>query len=224
MTRRAIAVYDLDRTITRRPTYSHFLLHAARRNAPLRLALVPLVPICMLAYIAGLIDRDRLKSAMWGLLLGKADPQRLSEAIGSFTRWTLSANIRPGARRQIAHDRDRGALLVLATAALDLYARPIAEGLGFDAVVATRMAVGGDGRIGPALAEANVYAAAKLAALERLLVDREIARADTQISFYSDSSTDRPVFIWADEPVAVAPSRKLARMAAEAGWTVMDWG
>ena len=56
-----LAIYDMDRTITRTGTYTPFLIHAARRLAPWRLALAPAVPVAMLAYAAKLIDRKTLK-------------------------------------------------------------------------------------------------------------------------------------------------------------------
>jgi len=51
-----------------------------------------------------------------------------------------------------------------------------------------------------------------------------VDRRRISLSFYSDSSSDRPVFEWVDEPVAVNPSRKLARLASEKGWTIQNWG
>jgi hypothetical protein len=38
-----LAIYDMDRTITRRATYTPFLVHAALRLAPWRLVFFPLV-------------------------------------------------------------------------------------------------------------------------------------------------------------------------------------
>jgi HAD superfamily phosphoserine phosphatase-like hydrolase len=178
----------------------------------------------MLGYALKLLDRDRLKSLMWGLLLGRADPQRLQRAIDAFTRRMLETNIRPGAREQIARDRAEGAMLVLATAAHEIYAGPIAAGLGFDAVLGTEAVCHADGRIGPGLVGRNVYGDSKLAALTRFLAGRQVQREGVRLSFYSDSSSDRPAFEWADEAVAVNPSRKLARLAAERGWPILDWG
>ena len=39
----SITILDVDRTITRRPTYTLFLLHAMRRIAPWRALLLPLL-------------------------------------------------------------------------------------------------------------------------------------------------------------------------------------
>ena len=45
-----LAIYDMDRTVTRRATYTPFLLHCALRRAPWRLLFLPLVIGSMLAY------------------------------------------------------------------------------------------------------------------------------------------------------------------------------
>lgn len=219
-----MAIYDLDRTVTVRPTYTRFLLGAARRLAPLRLLLAPLLAGLWLGHRLGFYTRDRLKSLMWALLIGPADANRLEEAVADFARRTLARNIRPGAVAQIERDRAAGALLVLATAAHELYAAPIGAGLGFEAIVATRMAPRADGRIGPALAGANVYGNGKLVALRRFRTGGEGVAECAPLSFYSDSSSDVPVFGWVDFAVAVNPSRRLARIAAERGWPVVDWG
>ena len=54
-----LAIYDMDRTVTRTGTYTPFLLHAAKALNPLRLALVPLVPLTMGAYALRLMVRER---------------------------------------------------------------------------------------------------------------------------------------------------------------------
>jgi len=51
-----LAIYDMDRTVTKRATYTPFLLHCALRRAPWRLLLVPFVVLSMLAYVLRLID------------------------------------------------------------------------------------------------------------------------------------------------------------------------
>ena len=112
-----LAVYDMDRTITRRPTYTPFLLHCATRRAPWRLLFLPLVTLSMLAYVARLIDRARLKEINHHLLLGRAvHPRDLKPLVESFADSQLASNIRPGARSAIARDKAEGRRIVLATA------------------------------------------------------------------------------------------------------------
>lgn len=92
-----LAIYDMDRTVTKRPTYTPFLIHAAARRNPIRLLMLPLVGIATLAYAAKLIDRTRLKEMMQWMLLGSAiSPARLVSVVDSFADKTASRNVRPG--------------------------------------------------------------------------------------------------------------------------------
>ena len=52
-----LAIYDMDRTVTRRATYTPFLLHCALRRAPWRLLLLPFVVAVDAGLRAELIDR-----------------------------------------------------------------------------------------------------------------------------------------------------------------------
>src|SRR5688572_26283516 len=100
-----LAIYDMDRTVTRRATYTPFLIHCALRRAPWRLVFLPLVIGSMLLYVFKLIDRAKLKEINHELLLGRTiHPTDLKPLVESFADSTLSGNIRPGARRAIARD------------------------------------------------------------------------------------------------------------------------
>nr|MBP6441964.1 HAD-IB family hydrolase [Sphingorhabdus sp.] len=56
-----LAIYDMDKTVTRRATYNGFLLHMAFNKAPWRLLLAPFLPIGLLLYALKIWDRSRLK-------------------------------------------------------------------------------------------------------------------------------------------------------------------
>ena len=58
--------------------------------------------------------------------------------------------------------------------------------------------------------------------IEAWLAAEGVTRA--HVRFYSDHASDAPVLDWADEPVAVNPHDRLARLAKERGWPVEDWG
>ncbi|WP_294393428.1 HAD-IB family hydrolase [uncultured Sphingomonas sp.] len=220
-----LAIYDMDRTVTRTGTYTPFLLHAARALNPLRLALAPMVPFTMAAYAAKLIDRRRLKELNQWLLIGGAVPRaRLHPAVESFAELVLKTNIHPGALRQIAEDRRAGRRLVLATASYRFYVEAIAERLGFDDVIATGSVAGLDDIIHARIDGDNNYGPAKLRLIEAWMEEQRIDRASVKVRFYSDHVSDWPALAWADEPFAVNPSRGLRHMAAKRGWQVVDWG
>jgi HAD superfamily hydrolase (TIGR01490 family) len=220
-----LAIYDMDRTVTRTGTYTPFLIHAALRLAPWRLALAPAVPLVMVAYAAKLIDRRRLKEINQRLMLGGAVPRRrLAPATESFADLVLKTNVHPGALRQIAEDKAAGRRLVLATASYRFYVEPIALRLGFDDVIATGSVTGLDDIIRARIDGDNNYGPAKLRLIEAWLKEQGIERAKAHIRFYSDHVSDAPVLEWADEPFAVNASGPLRRLAKKRGWPLLDWG
>src|SRR5215212_8612732 len=100
-----LAIYDMDRTVTRRATYTPFLLHCAVRRAPWRLLLLPFVILSMIAYVAKLIDRGQLKEINHRLLLGhNRHPTELKPLVDSYADAVLANNVRPGAQAAIARD------------------------------------------------------------------------------------------------------------------------
>ena len=217
------AIYDMDRTVTRRATYTPFLLHCALRRSPLRLLLLPLVILSMLAYLAKLIDRARLKEINHRLLLGhRRHPHELKPLIDGFARATLRSNIRPGARAAIARDKAEGRRVVMATASYRLYAAAIADALGFDDTIGTGSIIGLDERVHARIDGENCYGPAKLRMVDDWLGKSGLSRG--HVRFYSDHASDAPVFEWADEAVAVNPHDRLRRLAAERGWRIEDWG
>ena len=220
-----LAIYDMDRTVTRRATYTPFLMHCALRRAPWRLLCLPLVAGSMLAYVAKLIDRAKLKEINQRLLIGRAiGPSELKPLVDSFADKQLATNIRPGARAAIARDQAEGRRLVLATASYRLYADAIAERLGFDDVIGTGSVIGLDERVHAKIAGENCYGPAKLRMIADWVEASGLHGKHGHVRFYSDHVSDRPAFEWADEPVAVNPHGKLRRLAAERGWAIEDWG
>ena len=221
----ALAIYDMDRTVTKRPTYTPFLLHCAVRRAPWRLLFLPIVIVSMLAYVTRLIDRARLKEINHRLLLGRQiHPRDLKPLVESFADRQLASNVRPGAHRAIARDKAEGRRLVLATASYRLYADAIAERLGFDDVIGTGSVIGLDERVHAKIAGENCYGPAKLGMIADWVEKSGLEGVHGHVRFYSDHVSDRPAFEWADEPVAVNPHGKLRRLAEQRGWTIEDWG
>ena len=218
-----LAIDDMDRTVTRRATYTPFLVYCALRLEPWRLLLMPLVLASMLAYVASLIDRARLKEINHRLLLGdKRHPHILKPLVDGFARKTLATNVRPGARGAIARDKAEGRRVIMATASYRLYASAIADQLGFDDCIGTGSIIGLDERVHAKIDGENCYGPAKLRMIADWLGKSGFERG--HVRFYSDHASDAPVFEWADEAVAVNPHERLRRLAATRGWRVEDWG
>jgi phosphatidylglycerophosphatase C len=220
-----VAMYDMDRTITRSGTYSGFLIHVARRRQQWRLLLLPLVGLAGIAYALRLIDRSRLKAINLRLLVGdrfaRAEIAPLAE---SYADKVVARGLHPAALEQIAADREAGYRLLLATASFHLYVDAIAKRLGIEDVLATELdEPDGADHIHARLAGDNCYGDAKFARIDGWMAANAITRDAAHIRAYSDHVSDHPMLRFADEAVATTPSRGLRKLAPQMGWTVVDW-
>ena len=217
-----LAIYDMDKTITSRATWTPFLVSYARRRP---WGVLPLLATLGPAglYLAKRIDRARLKEMTQAMVMGRrADLRTVTAMAETFAERIAAQDVRGDARARIAEDKAAGYRVVLATASYDFYVRPIARALGIDDVIATPSTVEGD-RLIARIAGENCYADAKLRMIEAWMAEQGIERSDAQIRFYSDHVSDAPALAWADEPFAVNPHAKLRALATEKGWPILDW-
>lgn len=207
------AIFDLDRTITRAPTWTDFLIrvNAAR---PLFWLRFPGVVARMVGYKLGLSTRDAIKGAGIRCFTGLS-PAALTGAGRAFVaRRKARGGLRPGAVAAIARHRAQGDRLILISAAVDVVAEPLADELGFDDVLCTRIGWSG-GR--PHLAGRNCYGAEKLRLLEAL------GPLPRPVYAYSDHISDLDLLTRADNGIAVNPSARLRRAAPAHGLTIVDF-
>ncbi|GAA4769136.1 hypothetical protein GCM10023219_14110 [Stakelama sediminis] len=219
-----LAIYDMDKTITRAPTWTPFLIHTARARAPWRLALLPMAMLASAGYMLKVIDRARLKQITQRLIVGgRIGPEDRQALARAFADTVMEKGILAGALDRIRADRAAGYRLVLATASYRFYAAEIAARLGFDDVVATESRYAPDGDLLPKIEGENCYGHAKLAMIRDWMAAEGIDRANAHIRFYSDHVSDAPALAWADEAFAVNAHDPLKRLAGERGWTCLDW-
>lgn len=212
-----LALYDMDKTITRRPSWLPWLLFWARAEAPWRLLLLPLLAVVLPLY--PLLGRKRLKEAMQWLLMGPAAPaDRVAQQAEAFAERFGAAAELPGALAQIAADRRAGFTIVIATASCAFYAGALARRWGVDALIATRN-LESAGRVRSGIEGDNCYGEEKRRRVEEWLAGRPIEA----FRFYSDHVSDLPTFLLAGAPVAANPSPALRREAEKRGWPVVSW-
>ena len=220
-----VAVYDMDRTITRSGTYSGFLIHVARRRQQWRLLFLPLVGLAGAAWSLRLIDRSRLKAINLRLLVGRRFTRaEIAPLAESYADRVVERGLHPAALEQIAADRAAGYRLLLATASFHLYVDAIARRLAIDDVLATQLdEPDGADHIHARLAGDNCYGEAKFVRISDWLAANEITREAAHVRAYSDHVSDHPMLHFADEAVATTPSRGLKLLAPKMGWQVVDW-
>ena len=189
--RRTVAAFDFDGTLVPGDSLLPFVwraagprrfLHAAARNGG-RVAL---------ATIARIGSRDEAKAAFVSTAL-RGLPS--SELVGAGVEFShrLEAKVHPAGLDRIRWHRERGHELVLVSASLLVYLEPLADRLGFDAVLATGLEVGQDGLLTGGLDGANVRGPEKVVRLRRWLDD-----CPCELWAYGDSHGDRELLAEAD--------------------------
>lgn len=217
----AVAVFDLDRTITRFGTFSPFLLYSAF-NRPWRYLYAPLVITLMLIHKAGGLDRSRLKEAML-IMVGHRRREQMAERSRKFAAFLISRCLRPKARAVIERHKEAGHLLILVTASMDFYAEEIGRQLGFEVVVATPSVWDEEGCLVTELGGENCYGEAKLRYLAARIVELDGKLAGFERYAYTDHYSDAPLLEWATKPKVVDPKKKMRAIAEEKGYPILDW-
>lgn len=217
-----VAIFDLDKTLTRHPTFALWLAWWAVRRAPWRLPLLALFGLLSLGHPLGLASRGWLKLAGQWLLLGRPRRADVEREADGFARWTLRTNACAQGLAAWRAEQAAGARLVIASASFEYYVAALARRLdGTAAVIATRADWDGD-RLATRLDGPNCYGPAKAQRIRAWLATEALDSGRARIAVYSDSAADLPALLLANEPVAVGPDRRLARTARERGWRVID--
>lgn len=216
-----IAIFDLDRTITRMGTFTPFLIFTAWQWQPWRLLLLPFFLIATLGYPLRLVERKTIKSFGFRLFLGERVKQSaLKDLSLEFAKFIVGRGVYTEAKALIARNKAEGRTLVMATASPDFYAEEIGALLGFNAVIATRQSRSLTGDYLSEIDGPNCYGQNKL---DRISEWMTAPRNEAHIRFYSDHHSDAIVCEWADTAVAVNPNTKLHAIATQKHWATLNF-
>ncbi len=197
MSERVVAAFDFDGTLSTRDNVLPFVREAVGGR---RLALA----LGVAAPHFAVRRRDAAKAALLRHTLAGLDDAELRALGEHFAGVVVEQHLRPDAVERVEWHRRQGHELVLVSASLTHYLDPIGARLGFDAVLATELAVGPDGRLTGELAGANVRGEEKVRRLEAWL--------DGEAAFlwaYGDSGGDRELLARCDRPIRVGRAKAL---------------
>lgn len=213
------AVFDLDGTMTRGDTYLPYLIGFLMKN-PWRLPRTLWLPSALALYYTGVRNNTWLKTAFLKSVLADLCRADIDNWTGVYVKRLLRDAMRPRALERLDQHRGRGDRLVLATASLDIYVEQLADHLGFDDVVCTRIAWSPEGRLTGDLDGGNCYGETKLSRVRDLLSK---AASGSPMTFYSDHHSDLPLLRFATRAVVINPSRRLRDAADGLGFEIQDW-
>jgi HAD superfamily hydrolase (TIGR01490 family) len=213
---RAIAVFDLDGTITRHDTLVPYLLYALRRH-PVRLWRLWVVPAALLRFA---ITRDRgvLKSELIRAVLGGWTRAQINRLGVAYLDQHLPPLIRAGALRAIERHRQAGDYLVLLSASVDLYVPMIGARLGFNETTCTEIAWHHE-RLSGQLTSANRHGAEKTEVIRALRTRYPLAT----IAAYGNAHSDLHHLGIVEHPTVVNASLGTRKAAQALGFPLDRW-
>jgi phosphatidylglycerophosphatase C len=212
--RPGVAAFDFDGTLARHDTLVPFL---RRTRGTAR------VVAAAGRAALGSRDRDKLKVAAVGRLYRGWPAARL-DGLGRDYLPTLVEALRPEMLERLAWHRAEGHAVVIVSASLGAYLRPLADHLGIDAVLAVELVTGADGVLtGEVVGQANTRGPQKVARLRAWVDERYGPDTAFELWAYGDSAGDEELLALADHPTWVgrradagSPARP-ARSARPAG-------
>lgn len=210
-----IAFFDLDHTLLNTSSGIHYAKEIIRqRRAP-----VWLVAQVGLRYQLKLLDFGQAHTHLikW---VGQRGQVETDEFFKQWVPRQLFPRLVPGGRAKIKWHLDQGHRVVILSASIEEIVRPVAEhlGLGQD-YLCTRLAVE-NGRYTGVLDGPLCYGPGKVEQVKQWLANNKLPFPDAAGYFYTDSSSDLPLLEMVAHPVAVNPSRKLAKIARARGWEI----
>jgi phosphatidylglycerophosphatase C len=182
----ALAVFDLDGTITRHDTFLPFLLACLARS-PWRLPRLLLIVPLALGFLFHR-DHGRFKGALLHATLGGLRRDWLQARAAAFVSGLLQRGLFAEALSAIARHRDQGDRLLLMSASVNLYVPIIGQALGFAETICTQVRWDDHGRLDGRLATANCRGEEKRRCLQALIARQHPAR----IYAYGNSGADLP--------------------------------
>jgi putative phosphoserine phosphatase/1-acylglycerol-3-phosphate O-acyltransferase len=213
----AAAIFDLDRTLiasSSAPVFQRHLAAAGLGDLPD----LPVVDAYLRFYELFGESWVMMQPARLGARTAKGWPvAAVAAAADAAAAEIAETMVQPFVPEVLDHHREAGRLLVLATTSPESWVAPLADRLGFDAVVATRWRSEGGAFTGE-IDGSFVWGRAKADAVRHWAEANDVALGQSYA--YSDSYFDAPLLASVGHPVAINPDPRLQALAALRGWPV----
>ncbi len=208
-----VAAFDFDGTLTRGGSVFAFL---RRLRGNLRVAALALraSPSLLHAAMVGGQAADQAKERFFVRLLAGL-PRDVAATVGrSFAEEHLRRRLRPEVAARLEWHRALGHRIVVVSASPELYVGPAGQMLGADAVLATRLAVDGSGRLTGAYLGRNCRGSEKYIRVQSWIRDElQLRGAEAPVVWaYGNSRGDLRLLEAADHPVDAGRLGRLGRL------------
>ncbi|HUY66968.1 MAG TPA: HAD-IB family hydrolase [Acidimicrobiales bacterium] len=206
-----LAAFDFDGTLTSGGSVFGFLTALVGRG-PVVAAAAALSPQLAHAAIVGGAAADRAKERLFGRVMAGVPLDHVDKVAARYGRDHVDGRLRPDVGNRLDWHRGRADTVVIVSASPEAYVAAAGGRLGADGVIATRLAVGGDGTLTGRYEGANCRGDEKLRRLRQWIEDS--GTCPERVWAYGNSRGDLSILRSADVGVNVGRLGRMGRLKA----------
>jgi HAD superfamily hydrolase (TIGR01490 family) len=148
---------------------------------------------------------------------------RAEAAHDQFMATVIQPAIAPQALALVRAHQQAGDEVIIVTATNEFVTAPIARALGVQELIAVELErEASSGWITGEIRGTPSFREGKITRVTQWLAKRQLAWADVESTFYSDSINDLSLLEHVNHPVATNPDERLRQIATERGWRILD--
>lgn len=212
------ALFDVDKTLVTANTARLYVLWRMSRGEH-GLSEFWFMLRVLARYALGTLNAEETARAGFGTVIGYSEERMREECLGWYQK-VVRPRISTHGRREVERQKQAGTVCAILTSATPYVAEPLAEDLGIEHVICTRLEVSG-GVFTGGWESPLCYGPGKVVRATAW------ARAQgldlSQASFFTDSITDLPMLEAVGEPRVVNPDLRLRRLAQQRRYPVEMW-
>ncbi len=191
-----LVAFDFDGTLTHGDTLFYFLKYAV--GMPKTLWFLFLELPFLAAYLVGILSRQKVKEHVLTRFFKGRSYVELERIAESFAREELPSHITPWGFEKMAYHKNKADRLILISASLEIYLKPLAHELGFEKCLATRLEQDENGKITGKIFGKNCWGEEKVS---RLIAYTGVK--DYTLTAYGNSRGDLELLQFSDFPFKV---------------------
>jgi HAD superfamily hydrolase (TIGR01490 family) len=215
---RVAAFFDMDRTLLRCNTGTRWVRFLRRRGEMSAWKMVRAMA-WIARYKLSLLDLEEVTRIAARDARGDVEAETRAKALAFFHSEVVQ-DVSPQAREALEHHRREGHLLAILSSSSPYVTEPLAEHLGIEHVLCTRLHVENGRFVGTHVPPACA-GSGKVHWAERFAAERDVDLGASY--FYTDSYSDLPMLLRVGEPRVVNPDARLLRHARRVGWSTAEW-
>jgi HAD superfamily hydrolase (TIGR01490 family) len=216
--RKIAAFFDFDNTVITVDTATRYF-KAQWKNKTLPFFYALQIYIAGFFYNCGLYPESMMIDIILKYYVGK-DMRELSKDAATFYSKEIKFNFSPNILKKISWHREQSHILVLCSGGFEYILKHPYKELSFDHLICSKLNVDANGILPGTLRGPICLGSAKKAWVQAFSQKKDIDLNKSY--FYSDHHRDLPLLEAIGNPIVVAPTSKLSKIAIQNGWPIIN--